>query len=75
MCGRTGTNINKLLAWARESGAKRGEFSTAGAVGMVVGMPNVGKSSLINFLRGNAFRKERKGGGVGEEAKQVRLVG
>ncbi|CAM9633066.1 unnamed protein product, partial [Scytosiphon promiscuus] len=49
-CGRTGANVNKLLTWARERGARRGEFSTTGAVAMVVGMPNVGKSSLINLL-------------------------
>ena len=75
-CGRTGTNVNKLLAWARERGARRGEFATTGAVAMVVGMPNVGKSSLINLLRGKANSRGRGagggGGGGGEGAKQVR---
>ncbi|CAB1103283.1 unnamed protein product [Ectocarpus sp. CCAP 1310/34] len=69
-CGRTGTNVNKLLAWARERGARRGEFSTTGAIAMVVGMPNVGKSSLINLLRGKA-NWSGSGGGDGEGAKQV----
>ncbi|CBN77688.1 Mtg1, mitochondrial YlqF-like GTPase [Ectocarpus siliculosus] len=73
-CGRTGTNVNKLLAWARERGARRGEFSTTGAIAMVVGMPNVGKSSLINLLRGKANRGGG-GGGDGEGAKQVARVG
>ncbi|CAN0059552.1 unnamed protein product [Ectocarpus fasciculatus] len=76
-CGRTGTNVNKLLAWARERGARRGEFSTTGAIAMVVGMPNVGKSSLINLLRGKANRRGGGGGGggEGEGAKQVARVG
>ncbi|CAN0393794.1 unnamed protein product, partial [Hapterophycus canaliculatus] len=77
-CGRTGTNVNKLLTWARERGARRGEFSTTGAVAMVVGMPNVGKSSLINLLRGKANGRGRgrgEGGGSGESAKQVARVG
>lgn len=38
---------------------------------MVVGMPNVGKSSLINILRGQATKKQRLGGGLGEDVKKV----
>lgn len=74
--------MHKLLTWARERGAKRGGFSTTGAVAMVVGMPNVGKSSLINLLRGKAVSRGKGpgrgrgggGGGAGEGAKQVRVV-
>lgn len=71
--------MHKLLAWARERGARRGGFATTGAVAMVVGMPNVGKSSLINLLRGKAVSRGkgpgRGGGGVGGEgAKQVWVV-
>lgn len=69
-CGRSGANVKKLLAWARTQGAKRGTFSTTGAVVMVVGMPNVGKSSLINLLRAKAMRTPE---GTGEAAKQVTL--
>lgn len=70
--------MHKLLAWVRERGARRGEFATTGAVAMVVGMPNVGKSSLINLFREKAASRGRgqgRGGeGVGEGAKQVRMV-
>lgn len=68
-CGRTGENLNKILAWAKEQGAKRGEFTTAGSVAMVVGMPNVGKSSLINLLRAKALRLR---GSSRETAEKVR---
>lgn len=67
-CGKTGTHVGRVLSWAKEQGARRGEFVTTGAVAMVVGMPNVGKSSLINLLRGKATNSL---GGGGENAKKV----
>lgn len=71
-CGKTGTHVGRVLSWAKEQGARRGEFVTTGAVAMVVGMPNVGKSSLINLLRGKATNSL---GGGGENAKKVARVG
>ena len=71
-CGRTGGNVSKILAWARHQGPKRGEFHTTGAIAMVVGMPNVGKSSLINLLlaRGKALRRHSSGKGAMEAGQQ-----
>ncbi|CAM9158219.1 unnamed protein product [Choristocarpus tenellus] len=63
-------NVKSLMAWARSTGAKRGEFKTVGVVGMVVGMPNVGKSSIINLLRASAGGVALRG-----SKKQVARVG
>ncbi|KAG5187862.1 P-loop containing nucleoside triphosphate hydrolase protein [Tribonema minus] len=63
-----GKGIPGLLRWAREKGALRGQFVTLGAMAMVVGMPNVGKSTLINHMR-----RLCRGGGKGAGRKVVRV--
>ncbi|ETV85106.1 ribosome biogenesis GTP-binding protein YlqF, variant [Aphanomyces astaci] len=46
-----GKHIRNILQWCTENGKSQFQ-STAGTVVMVVGVPNVGKSSMINAFRG-----------------------
>ncbi|CAN0336275.1 unnamed protein product, partial [Discosporangium mesarthrocarpum] len=66
-CNDKKGDIKGLMAWARSTGAKRGNFKTTGMVAMVVGMPNVGKSSLINLLR-----RQARGSAAPDSKKQAR---
>ena len=64
--------MSKILAWPRHQGPKRGELHMTHAVAMVIGMPNVGKSSLINLplAHGQALRRHSPGKGAIEAGQQ-----
>lgn len=65
-----GLHVARLLATvdalhAARRSARQAQFSTAGAVMLVVGMPNTGKSTLINALRGAAGFTASRGAKTG----------
>ncbi|CAM9128578.1 unnamed protein product [Chrysoparadoxa australica] len=62
-------HVQRVVDWMANSGTRGGSFKTAGSMAMVVGMPNVGKSTLINRIRLGAR------GVKGDRAKHVAKVG
>lgn len=65
-----GLHVGRLLATvdalhAARRSARAAQFTTAGAVMLVVGMPNTGKSTLINALRGAARFTASRGAKTG----------
>jgi len=47
-----GTNVKNIVEEARK--IRQGKYSTVGLWVMIGGMPNVGKSTIINKLRNRA---------------------
>ena len=60
--GGSGAQLARLLALVDAQPTRASRFKAAGALLAVVGLPNTGKSSLINALRGAAGYR---GGGAG----------
>jgi mitochondrial GTPase 1 len=52
-----GTNVSKILSIANKIPLKTLEFKVTGVTMLIVGIPNVGKSSLINILRQKAVNQ------------------
>ena len=50
--------VTKLVNWLQEE--SRGRFQTTGTLAMIYGMPNVGKSTLINALASSAAVRARE---------------
>jgi mitochondrial GTPase 1 len=76
-----GVNVGRLLATvdavqrAAVAGTRAGRFNTTGSVMLVVGLPNTGKSTLINALRGAAgTRAPVRGARTGAEPGVTRSV-
>ena len=56
------SSVRKVVQAVKEQAAEASSFKVAGSTMMVVGMPNVGKSSLINALREVAMRGSASAG-------------
>lgn len=56
-----GTNIGRILKHVDAVQTKASQFKAAGAVMIIAGIPNVGKSTLINAIRGVSNYRESKG--------------
>lgn len=76
-----GVNVGRLLATvdavqrAAVAGTAAGRFTSTGSVMLVVGLPNTGKSTLINALRGAAgTRAPARGARTGAEPGVTRSV-
>lgn len=74
-----GAHVGKVLATvdklqAKHQSATRAQFKTTGAVMLVVGLPNTGKSTLINAIRGASKFTAKKGAKTGAQPGVTRSV-
>lgn len=58
LSAQMGTNVNNIIERARK--VRKEKFSTVGLWVMIGGMPNVGKSTIINKLRNKAASLDKK---------------
>ena len=58
LSAQMGTNVSKIIQQAKE--LRPAKFSTVGMWMMVGGMPNVGKSTILNTLRNRSHTSETK---------------